>query len=253
MTLSWEAALERSPLIINVGGKRDHGGSRRGRWPDTIAVDLKGTDPIWNIRHRLPGRFDWPDGVVDRALSEHFLEHLRIAEVLEVCREVCRVLKPGGLFRLAVPDVFHPRKRPSFAAGYDLDDRHHQSIWTFQSMTQVLVAAGFPVVQLQHYWDESGHFHMHPIDFLQGHVKRSPQFDRRNREGREYGELWSTSLIIDAYKASHERVAISHTEVRGGAAKIRWTVDRVSESGLVRLSSRETGEPSGRAVARGST
>ena len=42
---------------------------------------------------------------IDFAFSEHFLEHLDRIEGLRLISEVHRVLKPGGVFRLCVPDL----------------------------------------------------------------------------------------------------------------------------------------------------
>jgi SAM-dependent methyltransferase len=49
----------------------------------------------------------YADGEVDRIYSSHFLEHLREDVAVRVLKECRRVLKPGGLFRLVVPDLLH--------------------------------------------------------------------------------------------------------------------------------------------------
>ena len=62
----------------------------------------------WDRRifiHDLRRPFPWRDGAADVAYSSHLLEHLTRSEgrlFLEECR---RVLKPGGLLRIVVPDL----------------------------------------------------------------------------------------------------------------------------------------------------
>jgi SAM-dependent methyltransferase len=61
-------------------------------------------------------RFRFPDGSFECVYASHMLEHLD-PEVAERClREVHRVLGPGGILRLAVPDL------DGVIAGYDRAD-----------------------------------------------------------------------------------------------------------------------------------
>jgi len=46
-----------------------------------------------------------PDACVDAVYSSHMLEHLTRDEAAAFMREARRVLKPGGVFRIAVPDL----------------------------------------------------------------------------------------------------------------------------------------------------
>lgn len=50
-------------------------------------------------------RFPYPDGTFDYVFSSHMLEHLCPDEATGCLREIHRVLKPGGVLRLAVPDL----------------------------------------------------------------------------------------------------------------------------------------------------
>lgn len=62
-------------------------------WPkSTIVRDL---------RKKLP----FMDCSIDYVYSSHMLEHLALAEAHKLIREVLRVLKPGGILRLVVPDL----------------------------------------------------------------------------------------------------------------------------------------------------
>ena len=76
------------------------GPNRKEGW---INIDLTdGVDLKLDLRERLP----FPDESVEVIYSEHFFEHLNYpSEVLSFLRESYRVLVPGGLFSVGVPDA----------------------------------------------------------------------------------------------------------------------------------------------------
>jgi predicted SAM-dependent methyltransferase len=47
----------------------------------------------------------WPDSSVDLIIASHFLEHITRAEGDQFLKECFRVLKPGGILRITVPDT----------------------------------------------------------------------------------------------------------------------------------------------------
>ncbi len=54
--------------------------------------------------HNLAKGIPFPDGSVDAVYHSHFLEHLDRPIAEQFLREVRRVLRPGGIHRIAVPD-----------------------------------------------------------------------------------------------------------------------------------------------------
>jgi len=56
-------------------------------------------------RANLLGRLPVPDGVADLVYASHFLEHVPRERVSAVLMECWRVLRPGGVVRLVVPDL----------------------------------------------------------------------------------------------------------------------------------------------------
>ena len=54
----------------------------------------------WDLRHGIP----FPDGTFDAVYHSHFLEHLDRSVAPAVLRECGRVLKPGGIVRVVIPD-----------------------------------------------------------------------------------------------------------------------------------------------------
>lgn len=76
------------------------GGVHKDGW---VNVDFVG-DPIdlaWNLSKPLP----FPDASVDAIFHEHLLEHLPLRDGLRFTRECFRVLRPGGVIRVGVPDA----------------------------------------------------------------------------------------------------------------------------------------------------
>jgi SAM-dependent methyltransferase len=84
------------PLHLHLGSAANH----LDGWVD---VDLIGdqTDLIWDLTRRLP----LADGSVDAIFSEHLLEHLPLPAAVELLRECHRLLTPGGVLRVGVPDA----------------------------------------------------------------------------------------------------------------------------------------------------
>lgn len=76
------------------------GGEHKDGW---INIDLAG-DPVelvWNLKRGLP----FPDRSAEAVFSEHLLEHIPLPGVVQTLRECHRVLKPGGIMRVGVPDA----------------------------------------------------------------------------------------------------------------------------------------------------
>jgi predicted SAM-dependent methyltransferase len=82
---------------LNLGcGDRFH--------PDWENVDLYPTGPgvrVYDLRNRTP----YADGTFDVVYHSHVLEHFPKQAAVAFLRECQRVLKPGGVIRVAVPDL----------------------------------------------------------------------------------------------------------------------------------------------------
>ncbi|MGH7629364.1 MAG: class I SAM-dependent methyltransferase [Gemmatimonadales bacterium] len=118
-----------------------------------------------DLREELP----FPDGSVAIIYSEHFFEHLEYPrEVKHLLGESMRVLKPGGLFGMGVPDTafaleayvhgheeffrisrergWHPawcRTRMHQINYHFRQDGEHKWQYDLETLTQVLTDAGF--------------------------------------------------------------------------------------------------------------
>lgn len=140
----------------------------------------------------------WKPSTRRAFLAEHVWEHLTPDEATRANRNCHDFLVPGGRFRLAVPDGFHPDPeyrdavRPG-GTGSGAED--HKILYDYRLLTDMLEAAGFRTTLLE-YWDEDGHFHAAPWSAEDGPIERSARTDPRNAGER----LEYTSLIIDAIR-----------------------------------------------------
>jgi predicted SAM-dependent methyltransferase len=104
--------------MVNLGcGTRTHPswinidnsifGALKTSWAGRQAIRLGLLSPMpanyinWDLRKGLP----FPDGDVAVVYLSHVLEHIDRRHVMGFLHEVRRVLRPGGLFRVAVPDL----------------------------------------------------------------------------------------------------------------------------------------------------
>ena len=73
------------------------------RLPDWTSLDLNVSA---DIQHDLTRPLPFPDASVDEVYSSHVLEHFTYPRpMLDVLEECHRILKPGGRFRIAVPNA----------------------------------------------------------------------------------------------------------------------------------------------------
>jgi SAM-dependent methyltransferase len=116
------AGVDRSPQQVRLAAQLGIEGVREGDLLDTLS--------------------SLPDDSQDVVIAFDVLEHFAKEEVLPLCDEVQRVLRPGGRWLIHVPNgesPFHGRIR--------YGDFTHETIFTRTSLTQVLHATGFSEVR----------------------------------------------------------------------------------------------------------
>ena len=89
--------FSRSPVRLNFGC----GETSRPGFDGVDRLFAKNVAIVLDLRRRLP----FPAQTVDLCYSEHFLEHLTPEEGQLHLNEVWRILKPGGAYRVVVPNV----------------------------------------------------------------------------------------------------------------------------------------------------
>ena len=148
--------LKRDPLLLHLGS----GGEHKDGW---VNMDLIG-DPVevaWDFAKPLP----FPDGSVDGIYNEHMFECLPIAVGDAFARDCYRVLRHGGILRIAVPDAgllvescanggkgvieeTRPGRPTSILAMQEIFYwYYHHTMYDFETLELVCRAAGFDTIE----------------------------------------------------------------------------------------------------------
>jgi len=154
--VSRRASRRKWEQVPTDGTARLHLGCGWAHKDGWVNVDLFATsaDIVWDLRHGIP----LPDGSAAAIFHEHMLEHLSLRDGYLLARECLRVLAPGGVLRIGVPDAglcidsYAGKADPDWAqsrptamlAVQALFYEHgHRSMWDGETLTRALLAAGF--------------------------------------------------------------------------------------------------------------
>jgi len=150
----------RQEIKLNLGC----GYSHLEGWVNVDADVTVQPDMLWDLRRSLP----FPDGSVAAIFHEHLLEHLPLAAAAPFTRECWRVLRPGGILRIGVPDF--ERYARDYLGSRELIDRlrpgrptallalselafcyQHMSMWDQETLVRLLHDAGLASVQVKRF------------------------------------------------------------------------------------------------------
>lgn len=208
--LSWKQVMRRKYVKLFVGNITDTYKERKGF--TALSLDL---DDQKHILHNILTPMPIPDNSVDIYQSEDVFEHVAYDQLPSVINEIHRVLKPGGLLRISVPDyrcdilydrclkddqgkiLFDAGGGGKYVDGQVVEGGH---VWfpvieLVRSLLEKTLFATRGTIEYLHYYDESGFSHMHPIDYKKGFIKRVPDHDVRVQN-----PVRVMSIVVDAYK-----------------------------------------------------
>lgn len=150
------AVPEGAPVRLNIGA----GNKRIEGW---LSIDLAGDPDIVADVKALP----LPDEYADEAMAIHVLEHIYRWDVPATLSEWRRVLKPGALMVIEVPDLLKCCRNVLAGAGermgiwglmgdpgYCEPLMTHKWAWSAEELAQELRAAGFAKIKVR-----EPHFH----------------------------------------------------------------------------------------------
>ena len=114
------------------------------------AVELEGFENVDRKNGREAYPLDFPSDSVEEIRASHILEHFSHLEVDRVLADWVRVLKPGGLIKLAVPDfdalVKDHYEDPFFESylfgGQTDENDYHKSVFTEAKLKALMTQAG---------------------------------------------------------------------------------------------------------------
>lgn len=158
-----------TPVLLNLGaGPR---GVDDAHWVNVDAAPDKGVRFLVDFSRPLP--FD--DAVFDGVFCEHVLEHFTQADGERLASDVRRILKPGGVFRVIVPDAefvlrsyFETPEAMIAARGagegtametvnsYFRQRYDHQFMYDWPTLARALARAGFVDVTRSRFRDPNG-------------------------------------------------------------------------------------------------
>merc|ERR1712243_197230 len=110
-------------------------------------------------------------------------------------------LKPGGRWRIAVPDAYfqHDEYQKYNRPGSFNVVQSHAVIWSKDTLGELLQYVGFEV-ELLEYYDVKGKFHFNNYSEVEyGKVGRTYKNDARNHGQKKVPYMY-TSLVLDAIK-----------------------------------------------------
>jgi predicted SAM-dependent methyltransferase len=178
------SCLEVSPVKLNLGC----GPNSKTGW---VNVDL--FRPTADLQLDLREPWPFPDGTVSYVYSEHVFEHFEIhIEVPHFLAEALRVLEPGGVFDVVVPDTEEPLKaygQPTATYWTTLAERWHPK-WCQSQLDHINY----------HFRQDGEHKYAWDLDTLATSLKKAgfqdvgrrefnPEMDSRERE---LGSLFMT-------------------------------------------------------------
>jgi SAM-dependent methyltransferase len=166
-----------------------------------------------HIRHDVTAKLPLPDACVDIYQSEDVFEHIERTLLPAVVDEIYRLLKPGGIFRLSVPDyrcdllqartlkdgrgelIFDPGGGGSYKDGRVVGGGH---VWfpRYETVKALIDVTRFTDVTFYHYYDPDGRPVTRPIDYALGYVQRTPDHDSRVSD--PYRPM---SIVLDCRKS----------------------------------------------------
>lgn len=153
--------MENGPVRIHIGaGKRDFGPG----WHNIDRADFP------HIHSHDITKLDFEDNSVDLIYASHVIEYFDQEEIIPILQEWKRVLKTGGILRLAVPN-FKAMAELYFSGQYSLKSFigpmygkmpcngikiYHKMIYDYSSLKTLLETIGFKNIKYWN-WRETEH------------------------------------------------------------------------------------------------
>lgn len=162
-----------------------------------------------HILHDITYNYPLPDNCIASYQAEDVLEHISLEKVIPVINEIYRILKPGAIFRICLPDYYSPYlKKVSMmdAEGNILYDptgggtygnggvQNGGHLWfpDYYRVKDILSKSLFQKYDFLCYYTDDGKLIKKEINFEKGYICRIPQNNLDN------GMIYS--IVVDCIK-----------------------------------------------------
>lgn len=150
-----------------------------------VGADQKIFYPGWinttvdnlDITKKFYWQFYFKPASVTNILAEHILEHIDPSQLQAVFENIVSVLKTGGVFRVAVPDGYHPSafyRKMVEPGGLWPGCDDHKTFFNIDTMEDFASQNDFHLERLE-YFDKNGIFHKNIVDTSRGNIKRTAE------------------------------------------------------------------------------
>lgn len=209
--LSWENVLKMIPIRLYAGNLTEY-----AKKDGCIGLSYKNSDK-YHVYQDLTKPIPIPDNVVDAFQSEDVFEHIQVWDLLKITfPEIYRIMKPGGLIRISVPDYRCnvlanrswkddsgiPYFDPTMGGTWDEKKKHlvgrgHVWLPTYEKLKALIDLSPLSFCQAYwlHYYDIEGQAVLNEIDYSKGYISRTPDHDSRVGNPRR-----PLSIVVDLYK-----------------------------------------------------
>ena len=171
---------------------------------------------LYHIKHDIcKENIDLQDNTVTIFQAEDTLQYIEFENIEKIINEIYRLLKPGGLFRLSLPDynfdIYNRRTLKNEegkiifdSGGGGLYDKKINKIkgghlWfpTYLKVKDILNKTKFKNLNIDflHYYDENNKSITKNINYSNGYISRTP--DNDDRAKTPYRTM---SIVVDCYK-----------------------------------------------------
>lgn len=153
----WRMLQPRLP-IASDGKRMLHIGCGDINDPAFINLDARPLTHVHFVRQDFTRLPMIPDNTLDMVYMSHVLEHIPRGKLMQTLKEMMRILKPGGVIRISVPDFdcivrlyeaaerdIRPIAAP-LMGGQDYAFNFHYGVFNLAFLTDQLTLAGFTSV-----------------------------------------------------------------------------------------------------------
>lgn len=176
--------------------------------PDLYGLSLNRADSR-HILHDITKKYPLPDNCIYSYQAEDVLEHIEFEKLIDTINEIYRILRPGGLFRISLPDYYSP-----YLLAISMRDKEGNilfdptgggiygangvegggHIWfpNYYIVQDLLGHTRFKTIEFLCYHTKESRLIKRNIDLLKGYIKRLPKDDGTDKP--------IYSMVIDCYK-----------------------------------------------------